>query len=125
MYQFQKLDIWVESLVVVKDIYSLSKNLPKEERYSLSSQIQRAAVSVSLNIAEGKGSGYDKEFSRFLNMSLRSLHETAAALIIATELGYLSDSDISDVCMYMEKLGGKIRALINRLNSQKPKASSQ
>lgn len=124
MYQFQKLSIWSESVVIVKNIYKLSEKFPKEERYSLSSQIQRAAVSVSLNIAEGKGSGYDKEFSRFLKMALRSLHETAAALIISVELGYLSEADISEISESIERLGGKVCALINRLKSQQPVANS-
>lgn len=65
MYQFEKLEIWKKSLEIIKDTYEITNIFPREERYSLSSQIQRAIISVALNIAEGKGSQSDKEFSRF------------------------------------------------------------
>lgn len=120
MYQFEKLIIWQESVQMVKKIYKITENFPKQEKYSLTSQIQRAAVSVSLNIAEGKGSSYDKEFVRFLNISLRSLHETVAALLISIELGYTDKTDeVSDTLDFMEKLGDKIKSLINKLREAK------
>jgi len=125
MYQFQKLVIWQDSVEIVKNVYAVIKLLPAEEKYGLSSQIQRAVTSVSLNIAEGKGSGYDKEFARFLSIALRSLHETVAALILATELGYLREKDIENLLISMDKLGGKIKALINKLNSHQPVANSK
>ena len=116
MYQFEKLIIWQESVQLIKKICLITDKFPKEEKYSLTSQIQRAAVSVSLNIAEGKGSSYDKEFVRFLNIALRSLHETAAALLISIELGYTEKTgEITTTLEFMEKLGGKIKALINKL----------
>lgn len=117
MYQFEKLTIWQESVILIKKVYQITGKFPKEERYSLSSQIQRAVVSISLNIAEGKGSSYDKEFARFLNISLRSLHETVAALLIACELGYVSKIEIVDQLEELEKLGGKIKSLINKLKA--------
>lgn len=115
MYQFEKLIIWQDSVVLVKRIYEVTEKFPKEEKFCLSSQIQRAAVSVSLNIAEGKGSDYDKEFARFLNISLRSLHETVAALILARELSYVQQEEIAETLDFMENLGGKIKAFIKKL----------
>jgi four helix bundle protein len=121
MYQFEKLDIWQQSLTVVKVAYKITKEFPKEEQYSLSNQIQRAAVSISLNIAEGRGSESQKEFIKYLNISLKSLYEVVAGFKIAIELGYLK----SENKMYIkfsediDSLGARIRSLIKKVDKDK------
>lgn len=115
MYQFEKLDIWKASLAIIKEVYELVKKFPKDEKFALTDQTKRAVVSISLNIAEGRGSGNDVEFRRFLKISLASLFETVASLKIAVELGYLTETEIEGVLMKIEKQGAQIKSLINSL----------
>lgn len=75
---------------LVTDIYKLTNNFPTIERFGIISQMQRAAVSVSLNIAEGSAKSSEKEFNRFLEMSLGSLLELETILLIAFNLKYLN-----------------------------------
>lgn len=115
MYQFEKLDIWKDSLIIVKEVYCLVSKLPVDERFALTDQMKRAVTSVSLNIAEGRGSSNDKEFVRFLNISLASLFEVVAALKIAVDLSYLSETDIKPVLEKIDIQGAKTKKLINTL----------
>ncbi len=64
---YQNLEVWKESLVLIKDIYQKASVLPKEEDYNLKSQLKRAVISVALNIAEGKHRQSGKDFAHFLN----------------------------------------------------------
>jgi four helix bundle protein len=88
----KELDVWKASIDFVLHLYEMTKRFPKEERYSLSSQIRRAAVSVSSNIAEGAARNSDKEFIQFLYIALGSLAELETQIIIAQRLGYLTQS---------------------------------
>jgi four helix bundle protein len=90
MHNFKRLDIWAKSLQLVKDTYSAIKIFPSAERFGLTSQIQRAVVSIPANIAEGSAKSSDKDFSRFLEISLGSAFELETLVIIAKELGYLT-----------------------------------
>ncbi len=76
---------------LAKDLYQLTSKFPKEELYGLTSQIRRAAVSVPSNVAEGAARNSDKEFIQFLYISLGSLAELETQIILAKELGFLTD----------------------------------
>ena len=93
MKNFKKLKVWQKGIELVVDIYKKSNKFPKEEVYGLTSQIRRSAVSIPSNIAEGSGRNSDKEFNRFLDISLGSSFELETQLIIAHKLKFLSDSD--------------------------------
>ena len=93
-YKFQKLDVYKLALDYVKAIYSLRKNLPDRERFNLVSQIERAATSIVLNIAEGSTGQSNPEQKRFLGLALRSYLETIACLDLIEHLGYLSENEI-------------------------------
>ena len=67
--KFRKLTVWHKSLDFIEDIYKLTQEFPNHELYGLTSQLRRAALSVAMNIAEGSGTGSDREFNRFLNIS--------------------------------------------------------
>jgi len=88
-YKFQKLDVYQLSLTYVKSIYKLSKQLPERERYNLANQIERAATSITLNIAEGSTGQTDPEQNRFLGLALRSYLETIACLDLIQSQGYI------------------------------------
>lgn len=89
MHNLKELKIWQESMSLTKAVYSLTQNFPDHEKFGLMSQINRCAVSVPSNIAEGVGRNSDKELIRFLNISLGSLFELDTQLILANEFGYL------------------------------------
>jgi len=87
-YKFQKLQIYKMALEYVDSVYSLSRTLPEKERFNLSSQIERAATSIVLNIAEGSTGQSDLEQNRFLGLSLRSYLETIACCDLIERHGY-------------------------------------
>ena len=82
------LDVWKLSIQLVKDIYQLTSKFPSEEKFGLVAQIRRAVVSIPSNISEGAARNSDKDYIRFLYISLGSLSEIETQLIIAEELGF-------------------------------------
>src|ERR1035437_2935509 len=86
MRTYQDLSVWRKSIDLVEDIYKLSKDFPPEEKFGLTSQIRRAAISLSSNIAEGCGRETDKDFIHFLDMSMGSLNELETQYIIAQRI---------------------------------------
>ncbi|MEO9884741.1 MAG: four helix bundle protein [Balneola sp.] len=91
MHNYKKLDVWNKAVDFATQIYSVTKNFPKDELYGLTSQLRRASVSISSNISEGAGRNSDKEFRQFLNISFGSCSEIETQLIISYKLGYLSE----------------------------------
>jgi len=89
MHNFRKLDIWVKSLDLVTDIYRVTNAFPNQERFGLISQMQRSAVSIPSNIAEGSAKSSNKDFARFLEMSIGSSYELETELTIASKLNYM------------------------------------
>ena len=88
---YKDLLIWQKGINIVVLVYKIVESFPKEELYALSSQLKRASVSVPSNIAEGYGRNSEKSFSHFLDISRGSLFEIETQLIIAKELGIISD----------------------------------
>ena len=86
MSTFRNLLIWQKSMTLTTQIYQLTSTFPKEEIYGLTSQIRRCSVSIPSNIAEGYGRESDKEFLRFLNISIGSLFEMQTQLEIAKNI---------------------------------------
>ena len=94
MHNFKKLDIWTKSMDLASEIYLLTNSFPSIERFGLISQMQRSAVSIPSNIAEGSAKSSNKDFSRFLEMLIGSLFELETQLILATRLNYI-ESEVS------------------------------
>ncbi len=107
------LKVWQESMELVIQIYKISEGFPDHEIYGLSSQIRRAAVSIPSNIAEGAGRKSNKEFMRFLYISLGSLSEVETQLEISQRLGYINDNEIINKKIYF--IRNMISGLIKRL----------
>ena len=95
-FSFEKLDVWHDARLFVKDIYLLTSKFPKEERYGLSSQLQRAAVSVISNITEGTSRFSDKEKLRFIEISYTSLMEVYCQLIVSLDLEYITINQLEN-----------------------------
>ena len=89
------LDVGKESMALVKEVYKLTENFPKEETFGLASLMRRAAVSIPSNIAEGAARNSDKEFIQFLHVSLGSLAELETQLLLSRELGFLKGEELN------------------------------
>ena len=114
MHNFKKLEFWDKSICLVKDVYLVTSQFPKVEQFGLISQMQRAAVSVSANIAEGSARGTNKDFSRFLRISLGSICELETLTVIAKELQYIDN----EVFNKLEKQIQVIKRMIKSFQSQ-------
>ncbi len=108
MHNYHELKIWQESRILVKSVYTLTANFPKEEIYGLTSQIRRAAVSIPSNIAEGTGRSSDKEFQRFLDYAIGSLFELETQIILANDLDFINIEDF-------ELIQNEIKSLIRMI----------
>lgn len=108
-----ELLLWQESMNFVELVYRVTSEFPEDERFGLVSQMQRAAVSVPSNIAEGAGRSGSKEFLRFLYIARGSLCEVETQFQIAQRLGYISNME--DVTNHMDTLFGLMGGLINSL----------
>ncbi len=115
MFRFEKLNIWQESRVLVKKIYALTERFPSGERFCLTDQVRRAAISISLNIAEGSDRKSDNEFKRFLRMSISSAEEVVTGLYIALDLQYLNQQEFDVIYQELNKIVAKTNALIKKL----------
>jgi four helix bundle protein len=90
---FQKLQVWQKGMQLAKKTYEVSKKLPQDELYGLTSQIRRASVSVPSNIAEGSQRTTDRDFANFLSVSKGSLAELQTQILLISELGYISTQE--------------------------------
>ena len=104
MHNYHELKIWQESRKLVKAIYALSSNFPKEEMYGLTSQIRRAAISIPSNIAEGTGRTSNKEFQRFLDYAIGSLFEIETQIILANDLEFIKTEDYETIYQDIKSL---------------------
>ena len=98
------LDVWKRGMNLVEQIYAETKKFPKEEMYSLTSQLRRASVSFPSNIAEGAARSSVKEYIQFLYIAVGSLSETETQIIIADRLGYLSGDKILEEIEALRKM---------------------
>jgi len=117
--RFKRLEVWKDSMILVKKVYKLTSSFPESERFGLSSQLQRAIVSVASNIAEGSGRGTKKDFINFLNHARGSLYEVMTQLEIAASLKYASRENVDKFIEDCEGLARRINALINSLKRVK------
>ena len=97
MSTFRNLLVWQKSMDLVTKMYSSTQKFPKEELFGLTSQIRRSAVSIPSNIAEGYGRDSNKEYLRFLNISIGSLFELQTQIEIAKNIMYLNEKDFNDL----------------------------
>ena len=104
MHNLKELKIWKKAIDLAIDVYKATENFPKEEKYGLTSQTRRSAVSVPSNIAEGAGRNSDKEFSHFLGISNGSSYELQTQLIISNKLNLLSDTTVEPLLYRIDEI---------------------
>jgi len=114
MWNFRRVDAWKRSLELSKVIYDVTKTFPGEEKYGLSSQIRRAVVSVSSNIAEGCGRRTSKDFIGFMHFAMGSLKEVESELFVAEKLGYVEMCVVEDLFEELEEIGRMLNGMIKR-----------
>jgi four helix bundle protein len=111
MRPHEKLDVWNKSMDLVVSIYKHTEVLPAHERYGLTSQIRRAAVSIPANIAEGAARHSSKEFAHFLSNAQGSASELETELLIAHRLGYLGLGNYTEIRGALDSVGRMIVGL--------------
>jgi len=104
MQRYRDLEVWKRSHALVLRIYQLTKSFPDEERFGLTSQLRRAAVSVPANIAEGSKRRKSQDYARFLNISEGSLSETDYLLLCSKDLGYLPESALEPIASEIDEV---------------------
>ena len=119
-HNFKDLKIWQEAMKVVKSTYLLAAQLPLDERFGLISQINRSAVSIPSNIAEGSGRTTDKDFLNFINISLSSSFELETQLILANDWFQLDVQDlIGKINELQRMIVGFKKSISFKLNNNK------
>ena len=108
---YQDLIAWQKAMLLVEKVYEISRSFPADERFGLTNQIRRAAVSVPSNIAEGQGRGRTADFSRFLRMANSSRQEVETQLLIAVRLGYITAETASSTMELAAEVGRIISGL--------------
>ena len=116
MRPHQKLDLWKKSIELAFAIYRQTEAFPKEERFGLTQQLRRAAVSVASNVAEDAARSSSREFRKFLSYSQGSASEVSTQLMIATRLNYLSEIDHDRLNRDLDDVGRMISGLSKSLN---------
>mgnify|MGYP000914849554 CR=1 FL=1 len=104
-----KLEVWKQAMDLARMIYTATRDFPSEERFGLTAQLRRCAVSIPSNIAEGAGRGTRKEFIHFLHIARGSLCEIETQITLSKDLGYLENLDI------IESQTSRVFQLINGL----------
>jgi four helix bundle protein len=118
-FKFEKLEIWKLAIDMADDVHDLTRSFPKEEIFSLTSQIKRAADSVSLNIAEGSTGQSDPEQVKFIGCAQRSALEVVNCLYLAVRRNYIDKSQFDTFYNKLEKLVAKIQAFKNSIKKDK------
>jgi four helix bundle protein len=110
-FPFEKLDVWQDARVLVKGVYNHTKSFPKSEMFGLVSQLNRAAVSVASNLAEGSVRGSLKDQAHFSNLAYGSLMEGACQIILSSDLGFISPENADHLLANMQDLSIRIHNL--------------
>lgn len=118
MRNFRELEVWKEARKLVKEVYLLTKALPETEKYGLVSQINRCVISIPANIAEGSAKYSQKDFVRFLQISLGSAYELESHLILCGDLGFIDLEILTTTLEKIQVLQKRIASLIKYNNSR-------
>jgi len=116
MKDFKKLEVWQRGIKIVELAYKLTKLLPNEEKFNLTSQINRSAVSIPSNIAEGSSRRSEKDYFRFLEIALGSCFELETQLIIINVLGFVDEHQTKDILEQIESEEKQLFAFMNLLH---------
>ncbi len=119
MFGFEKLDAWQLAVAYADDVYAVTRTFPSDERFGLTSQLRRAAVSIAANLAEGSGRGTKKDFARFIEIAFGSLMETASHLEISKRQKFLTENDFDKLHEMVHRLSRVLSGLRKSLTSSR------
>jgi len=117
---YRDLKVWQAAMQLTTAVYALTPSFPKFEMFGLSSQMQRAAVSVPSNIAEGHARDSTKEFLRFISIAMGSLAEIETQIILAHQLNYIEESKLAELLEKTGTVGRMLRGLQHSLKAKLP-----
>ena len=115
---YRDLQVWQKAMWVAEQIYQITEHFPKHQQYGLTSQIQRSAVSICSNIAEGHNRRSTKEFLYFIRIAQGSLAELETQLLLAVRLHYVSESILEPVLAETQSIGKMLWAISTKLNAK-------
>ncbi len=115
MQDFKNLRLWQLAREFVSDIYKLTTTFPSHELHSMTNQLRRASYSIPSNIAEGSGKGSQKEFKRYLSIVSGSIKEVECFLILARDLNYINEQQLTELTQKLEIIGKMNSKLTNKL----------
>ena len=118
MRPHERLDVWRRAIDFVVGVYKATESFPKEEKFGLTSQVRRAAVSIPANIAEGAARRSGKEFVYFLSNAQGSASEVETELLIASRLGYLGDDRFSELRASYDDIGRMLIGLTRHVKQK-------
>jgi four helix bundle protein len=111
MFRFEKLDVWHRAVAHACNVYRATKDFPADERYGLTSQLRRAAVSIAANVAEGSGRASDIDFARYVEIAYGSLMEVVSHARIAQLQGLLTDEVYEGIYRESDELARMLSGL--------------
>ncbi len=114
---FKELIAWQKAMELAEATYRIVKFLPKEELYSLSDQMRRAAVSIPSNIAEGQARSSNREFLQFLSIASGSRSELETQVFLCEQIGYFSNDMTQEIHVLLSEVGKLLGALKKKLRS--------
>lgn len=117
MHNYQELIVWKKSIALAIDIYAATKSFPAEEKYGITSQIRRSAVSIPSNIAEGAGRGTNKDFANFIAHAAGSAYELETQLLIALRVEFLNNEGYKSLQFELEQIKKMLFTLRQKLLS--------
>jgi len=115
MFNFEKLETWNEAIAFADVVYTLTRGFPDAERFGLTNQMRRAAVSISSNIAEGSSRSSRPDFARFVEIATGSLFEVVSQSVIGKRQGFLTEEQYRQLYEAAEKQGRMLSGLRNSL----------
>ncbi|WP_140486741.1 four helix bundle protein [Flavobacterium sp. GSA192] len=118
MHQFEKLKIWQKAIDITVDVYKVTSELPIDERFNLTHQIKKCAVSIPSNIAEGSGRNSNNEFAHFLGIANGSTYELITQLIISKRLELIDEEKVSPIINELVEISNMNFALQKSLKKQ-------
>ena len=104
MHRFKELDFWKRSRLFCSKIYALNSKFSESEKFGLTNQLRRASVSIPSNIAEGSSRQSNKDFSRFLQITLGSAYEVETQLLIASDLNFITHEELDSLLKSLESI---------------------
>jgi four helix bundle protein len=118
MFRFEKLDVWRKGVEFANDVYSATASFPSDERFGLTSQMRRASVSVSANIAEGSSRSSDPDFSRFVEIAYGPVMEVVSQGFVANKQRFLAEEPFRRIYGEAEELSRMLSGLKAKLSSK-------